>query len=412
MWHNTGVSETIEVKPKPASKKSLRRLLKGVVMLAAAAFIFVVGVGVGNGRITFSSQNSNQKNLPAKLDFASVDEVYRALKANFDGKLDVNTLNDGMRQGLVKAAGDPYTEYFTAKEYGEFNSQLSGTFTGIGAELSKDNKDNIVVVAPIAGYPAEKAGLKPKDIIIEIDGKSTAGMTVSEAVEKIRGPKDTTVKLKVARDGEAKEFTITRQDISVPSVESKVENGLCYIKISRFGEDTAELARKAAEGCKQQNVKGVILDMRSNPGGLLDAAVAVSSLWLPEGKTVLTERRDGMVTSTFKSSGEPVLKGIPTVVLIDEGSASASEITAGALKDNGAAKLIGQKSYGKGSVQQLVKLNGGGVLKVTIARWYTPNGKNIDKEGISPDTTVTMTADDFKNGQDPQKDAAIKALNQ
>lgn len=405
------VSEQSARKSKRLSKKT-RSWLKRITLVVMAGVIFAVGVNIGNGRITFSSQTGVQKNLPNKLDYSSVDELYKALKLNFDGKLDTNKLIDGAKQGLVKAAGDPHTEYLNAEAYKDFNDQLTGTFTGIGAELSQDAKDNIVVVAPIAGFPAEKAGLKAKDIIVQIDGTTTTGMTVSEAVSKIRGPKGTTVTLKVVRDGELKEFKIVREDISVPSVTSKVENGVGYLTISRFGEDTASLSRKAAQSFKDQNVKGVILDLRSDPGGLLDAAVSVSSLWLPEGTTVLTERRDGVVTNTYKAEGNPLLQGVPTAVLIDSGSASASEITAGALKDNGVATLVGEKSYGKGSVQQIIKLNDGGVLKVTIARWYTPKGKNIDKEGITPDTVVTISAEDIKAGQDPQKAAALKAVNQ
>ena len=396
-------------KSKRPSKKA-RTWVKRLSLVLMAGIIFMVGLNIGNGRISFSSQTGVQKNLPNRLDYTSVDELYRALKANFDGKLDPDKLIDGAKQGLVKAAGDPHTEYMNAKEYKDFNNQLTGTFSGIGAELGQDEKDNIVIVAPIAGFPAEKAGLKAKDTIVQIDGTTTTGMTVSEAVSKIRGPKGSTVTLKVVRDGELKEFKIVRDDISIPSVTSKVEDGIGYLTITRFGEDTASLSRKAAQSFKDQNVKGVVLDMRNNPGGLLDAAVSVSSLWLPENTTVLTERRDGVVTSTYKAEGNPLLNGLPTTVLIDGGSASASEITAGALKDNGAATLVGEKSYGKGSVQQIIKLNDGGVLKVTIARWYTPKGKNIDKAGITPDTVVTISAQDVKAGQDPQKAAAVKAL--
>jgi carboxyl-terminal processing protease len=405
------VPETITAKPKRLKKKS-HRAFRYLSLLVVGALIFVLGVNIGNGRITFMSQTGVQKNLPNRLDYTSVDEVYKALKANFDGSLDTNKLLDGAKQGLVNAAGDPHTEYLNAKDYKDFNDQLTGSFVGIGAELSQDAKGNIAVVSPIAGFPADKAGIKPKDIIVQIDGNTTTGLTVSQAVDKIRGTKGTTVSLKVVRDSQTLDFKIVRDDISIPSVTSKVENGIGYLTISRFGEDTASLSQKAAQDFKNQNVKAVILDLRSDPGGLLDAAVSVSSLWIPEGKVVLTERRDGIITNTYKAQGGSILNGIPTVVLIDGGSASASEITAGALKDNDVATLVGEKSYGKGSVQQLIKLNGGGVLKVTIAHWYTPGGKNIDKVGITPDTIVTLSADDVKAGNDPQKAAALKALGQ
>lgn len=401
-------------KPK---KSKLKPWLKGFGLIAAAGIIFTAGWGLGSGYISTSGirltkQQSLNKDLPATPDYTSVTEVYRALKNNFDGKLEIDPLTDGMKTGLVKAAGDPYTEYMNKQQSQDFNDELSGSFTGIGAELTQDADGNIVIISPISGFPADKAGIKPKDIIVKIDDTSTSGMTVSEAVSKIRGPKGTTVKLKVVRDNKELDFSIERDTISIPSVEYKVENGIGYIKISRFSDDTTSLAQKAANDFKQQNVKGIVLDLRSDPGGLLNAAVDVSSLWLPQGTTVLTERRGGEVISTLKAEGNPVLKGIPTVVLINQGSASASEIVAGALKDNGAAKLIGEQSYGKGSVQQLIDLKSGGILKVTVARWYTPAGKNIDKEGIAPDTKVTISEDDVKNGQDPQKAAAFQALGQ
>jgi carboxyl-terminal processing protease len=367
-------------------------------------------IGQGKVHLMAGGLKTTNKDLPAELDYGAVNDAYQALKTNFDGKLDITKLNDGMKAGLAKAAGDPYTEYMSAEEYRSFDEGLTGTFTGIGAELTKD-KDVIVIVSPIAGFPAEKAGLKPKDVVAEIDGKSAYDFTVSEAVKRIRGPKGTVVKLKVIRDGkEEKTFEITRDEINIPSVESKVEDGIGYMKISRFGEDTVQLAQKAAQSFKDQNVRGVVLDLRGDPGGLLDAAVDVSSLWLPGGKTVLSERRDGVVIKNYVAKGSPILQGVPTAVLINDGSASASEITAGALKDNGAATLVGKKSFGKGSVQQLSRLQGGGVLKVTIARWYTPNGKNIDKEGIEPDKKVDISDEDLKSGRDPQKDAAFELV--
>ncbi len=341
-----------------------------------------------------------------------MQEVYDALRKDYDGQLDTTKLLDGLKAGLATAAGDPYTEYLNKDAANDFNQQLNGTFTGIGAELSKDDKGNLVVISPIAGFPAEKAGLKPKDIIAEIDGTTTNGMSITDAVNKIRGPKGTTVKLRIIRNS-AQDITlnITRDQITVPSVTSKILDGnIGYLAISRYAEDTADLATKAANDFKQKNVKGAILDVRGDPGGLLDAAVSVSSLWLDPGKTILQERRDNVIIRSYVAQGVPVLKGIPTVVLINEGSASASEITAGALHDNGVAKLIGVKSFGKGSVQQLEKLTDGGVLKVTIARWYTPNGVNINKDGIKPDTEVKLSDDDAKAQKDPQLDAATAAL--
>lgn len=392
------------------------QIVRGLGYGLVAALIFVSGWGVGSGRIVLSQdqlfRKSVQKGIPNNLDYASVEEVYDTLRQDYDGQLDVNKLLEGLKAGLATAAGDPYTEFLNPDDAQEFNSSLNGTFIGIGAELSKDEDGNVVVVSPISGFPAEKAGLQPKDIIIEVDGKTTSGQSLSEVVNQIRGEENTTVKLKIVRD-KSKELDIEvpRQKITIPSVTSKIIDGnIGYLKIARFSEDTVELAQKAANEFKQAGVKGVVLDVRSDPGGLLDASVKVSSLWLKPGSTVLEEKRSGIVIKTYRSSGNPVLQSIPTVVLINEGSASASEIVAGALKDNGAASLLGEKTFGKGSVQQLEKFSDGSVLKVTIARWYTPKGINIDKEGIKPDSDVRRTEADIKASRDPQLDAAIKKL--
>ncbi|MGZ6005205.1 MAG: S41 family peptidase [Candidatus Saccharimonadales bacterium] len=386
------------------------RSLKWLKSLGNVVFILIIfglGFSLGNGKIRIGGLKSEQKHLPTKLDYSSVQQVYDSLKQDFDGQLDVNKLLDGLKHGITEAAGDPYTDYFSPKEAKAFNDQLNGTFQGIGAELGKDANNNLIVVSPIAGFPAAKAGLKSKDIIAAIDNTSTQNMSVDQAVSKIRGPKGTDVTLKIVRGNAGLTLKITRDDIRIPSVTSKILTGnIGYIQISEFSGDTIDLAAKAANNFKQAGVKGVILDLRGDPGGELNAAVGVSSLWLKDGATVLTERRGGTVVQTHNATGGAVLYGIKTVVLIDEGSASASEITAGALRDNGAATLMGVKSFGKGSVQEIINFSDGGELKVTIARWYTPNGKNIDKQGITPDKVIKRSDDDIKAGKDPQLDAA------
>lgn len=398
------------IKPK---SKAARTLILSVI----AGVIFLTGFGIGNGRIVLNSdqlfRKSIQKNTANDLDYSSVEEVYDTLQRDFDGQLDAQKLMDGLKSGLANATGDPYTEYLNEKASKEFDEQLNGTFSGIGAELSKDDRGNLIVISPISGFPAEKAGLRPKDVIAEINGETTTGLSISDAVSKIRGEVGTKVKLRIIRGGtQDLPFEITREQITIPSVESKILDGnIGYIKISRYSDDTAALAAAAANDFKQKSVKGVILDVRNNPGGLLDSSVTVSSLWLEPGKTILQEKRDDVVIRTFNAKGTPLLKGVPTVVLINEGSASASEITAGALHDNKVAKLIGIKTFGKGSVQQLEKLKNGGVLKVTIAKWFTPDGININKEGIKPDTEVMLSEEDVKAQRDPQLDAAKAELN-
>ncbi len=394
---------------KNSKKKNWLIFGRNLVLLSA---VFLIGAYFGKYGYKFTPDGIYQtsvQNNETKLNYGEVDQVYEQLKNNFDGQLDQQKLNDGLKEGLVRSAGDPYTEYLNVESSKEFSEDLSGSFEGIGAELSKKEK-YVEVVSPITGYPAEKAGIRSKDVIAEIDGQSAYDISVSEAVKKIRGPKGTKVKLKVVRDGKPIDFEITRETISLPSVTSEMVEGVGVIKVSRFGSDTSSLARSAAVDLKAKGAKGIVLDLRNDPGGLLDSAVDLSSLWLDENQLVVEEKRGGKSIKKINATGDNILKGIPTIVLINSGSASASEITAGALRDHGVATLIGEKSYGKGSVQQVIELTNGASLKVTIARWFTPGGKNIDKEGIKPDVEVKMTDDDYTNKKDPQKDTAISKL--
>lgn len=393
-------------------RSTWRRVLKGFTALVLAVVLFGAGYGFGQGRISLRSSGSVNGDLPDTLDYSSVNQVYRSLKENYAGKLTESQLLDGLKHGLAEATKDPYTVYFTAKEAQQFNDQLNQSFSGIGAELGKDTDGNLVVVAPIAGFPADKAGLKPQDIITTVNGTSTTGMSIDDAVGKIRGKSGTTVKLDVVRDhSQQLSFTITRQNIQVPSVNTKILDGnIGYIQITTFADDTSGLIKQAATKMKQANVKGVVLDLRNDPGGLLNAAVDVSSEWLPQGTLVLQEKRGNTVVNSYSATGDDTLNGIPTVVLINDGSASASEITTGALHDNKAAYVIGTKSYGKGVVQQLINFNDGSQLKVTVASWYRPDGENINHKGITPDKTVQEPSDATPDN-DPQLQAATAYLN-
>lgn len=401
--------------PKPVQKRSkFRSFLKFIRNVAVILLFFVLGIQIGNGSflVLLNQPISSNTSLPTDLDYREVEQIYDLLRANYDGDLDVDTLIDGLKSGLITASGDPYTEYLNAKDAKEFNDQLSGTFSGIGAELGVDDQENILIVAPLSGFPAEKAGLRPKDIILSVDGTTTAGLSITEVVSRIRGPVGTEVTLEILRgESERKEVSIVREDITVPSVNYEIlEGNIGYIQIIQFWTDTEPLTKEASAAFKKSGVEKIILDLRGNPGGSLPASVDVASLWLQSGKTILEERRDGNVDQVYKATGNPIFRGMETVVLIDEGSASASEIVAGALKDNGAAVLVGQTSYGKGSVQQIIPLRGGGELKVTIGRWHRPNGDNIDKKGIEPDYEVEVTEEDIAADQDPQRDKAIELL--
>lgn len=388
--------------------KGWRSFFKSLGNIAILLIIFMVGVNVGNGRIDFQQGNDTNKELPSRLDYDSVNTVYQSLKENYDGKLTEAQLVEGLKHGLAASTKDPYTTYFNAKEAKEFKDDLNSAFSGIGAQLGLDKDGNLEVIAPIDGLPADKAGLKAKDIIASINGNTTSGMSIDDAVSRIRGPSGTDVKLQVVRNKTVPlEFKITRQDIDLPSVKTKTLDGnIGYIQITSFADDTTELVKKAADDFKSQAVKGMILDLRDNPGGLLDSSVDIASLWLPEGAKILDQKEGSEVTETKSSSGQNTLKGIPTVVLINGGSASASEITAGALRDNKAAYIIGEKSYGKGVVQQLINFQDGSQLKVTVASWYRPNGQNINKKGITPDKVIKITDADAQAGTDTQLQAA------
>lgn len=400
--------------PDSANNQRGSKIVKTLVGASAAVLVFMIGLGVGKGEVSFGSAATNtNKTLPADLNYASVEQLYDLIKTNYDGKLDQAKLLDGLKAGLAKATGDPYTQYFNEKEAEAFNDELNGSFSGIGAQLGENDSGQIIIVSPIDGFPASKAGLRPQDIVATIDGKTTADMTIDEAVSKIRGPKDTKVRLGILRSpSQDLEFTITRADIKIPSVKWEMLDGkVGSIQVNQFSEDTVELMKQAAGELKAQGARSVLLDLRSNPGGLLTAAIDMSDMWLPQGKTILQEKRGGVVSNTYSStSSDPVFKDMPTVVLINAGSASASEIVAGALRDNGVATIYGEKSYGKGSVQEIRGVPGGGEIKVTVARWYRPNGQNIDKKGIKPDKEIKLSEEDFKQKRDPQKDAALEYL--
>jgi carboxyl-terminal processing protease len=398
-----------EALPRPQKKVRTVKLstviLVGII-IASTAFI----AGMRANDVVVALGNSQNKNAPSSLNFSSVQTVYDQLRQKYDGKLDVQKLIDGAKKGMVEATGDPYTVYFTDSEAKQFFGDLEGKFTGIGAELDKRN-NQLVITSTLDDSPARKAGLLAGDAIVKVNDEDTSTWSIEQAVSKIRGDKGTTVKLGIVRDGKLQEFSIARDEIVTPSVTYSVDSdNIGYLRISRFAEsDTTTLAAKAAQEFKDKGVKGVVLDLRGNGGGYLTAAQDVASLWLGGDKTIVQERRDTVVQDTLRSNNStPPLVGIPTVVLVDGGSASASEIVAGALRDNNAAKLVGVKTFGKGSVQDLLPLSSGGELKVTIAKWYTPSGKNINKEGIKPDVEIKIGDDDLKNSRDPQKDKAYE----
>lgn len=390
-----------------------KRTLQRAGLGAGAVVIFLLGMLTGNGHLRLSGSGlTSETGLPRSLSYASVNQIYDSLRQNYDGKLSESQILDGLKHGLAQATGDPYTEYFTPQEAKAFNGQLEGiSLTGIGAQLDQDADGHIVVMSPIDGSPAAAAGLKAKDIIITINGQSTAGMSVNDAVNKIRGPKGSKVMLGVLRSGDqALNLTITRDTISVPTATGKIlDNNIGYLQVSQFSSDTFSLVQQAVSNFQQHGVKKVVLDLRDDPGGEVDTAQNISSLWLPNKTLIMQEKRGSTVVDSYRATGDDPLHGMSTVVLVNNGSASAAEITALALHDNHAAYVIGEKSYGKGVVQSVIPFADGSELKVTIAKWYSPSGASINKKGITPDQTVKLSSDATADN-DNQLNAALDYL--
>ena len=399
-------------KRRHASESTNGGLPTAVIVLA---FIFIGGVGYLAG--TFHTQLvANVATLlgarvyTGTLDLLSVQSTYQALKANFDGDLDDQTLIDGANRGLVEAAGDEYTEFLTREEAEAFSNNLSGSIGGgIGVELNIRD-ERVTVIRVLEDTPADREGLRVGDSIVSVNDETKADWSVEEVVQRVRGEIGTTVRLGIERDGAQQSVTLTRAEIVNPSVYSRVEDGVGVIVMSRFDEQTSSLARRAAQDFVDQGVDGVILDLRGNGGGFLTAAKDVAGIWL-NNKVVVTEKSGNRVIEELRSGSNPILDGVPTIVLVDGFSASASEIVAGALQEYDAATILGETTFGKGSVQQLVRLPEGAQLKVTIARWFTPQGRSISETGIEPDRVVERTLEDVNADRDPQLRAALEELS-
>lgn len=387
--------------PKKDDKVSKPTLLLSIALVAVVAFV----AGTRSDQLYAAiAPVFGIKASADTLDTAVLQQAFRELKANYDGTLDAGKLTDGAARGMVAAAGDKYTVFMDKDEAEQFNKDLRGEISGIGCEIGVRG-DRATVLRVLADSPAEAAGVRPGDVFASVNGESVEGMDATTVASKVRGEKDTTVKLTMQRGEEQKEFTITRAQVTDASVRWSIDGDIGTITMSRFDDDTGKLANQAAAEFKARSVKGVILDLRGNGGGYLNAAVDVAGIWL-DNKVVVTEKSNGKVTGTEKTGSGAPLAGVKTVVLVNGASASASEIVAGALQDHKAATLVGEKTFGKGTVQKVVNLLDGRLLKVTIARWYTPNGKNITKEGISPDKKVELTSDDANAGRDPQLETA------
>lgn len=395
------------------------------IYLSVILFIISFGMGTVVGKTWYVKQQITDSegniqidkilNLNRSLNKSSVDfdqfwQVWDKLKSTYVKEPVKETdMLYGAIQGLVSSLGDPYSLYFPPKEAEEFARDLSGELEGIGAEIGIKN-NQLTVVSPLPDSPAEKAGLRPGDKIFNIDKESTFGMDVNVAVTKIRGKADTKVVLTVVRDNESKpiDITVTRSKINLPSVLFSMKpNNIAYLRVMQFNEDTTPQMNKYIKEMKSRSVKGIILDLRNNPGGYLDSAIEMSSEWVASGVVVSEKGRDGR-SREHKTEGDHSLAGIKTIVLVNKGSASASEIVAGALQDTKTGVLIGEQTFGKGSVQDLQTFPDGSALKLTVAEWFTPNGKNINKEGIKPDIEVIEDWENEKVGEDSVLDKALE----
>jgi carboxyl-terminal processing protease len=407
-----GYTDT-DMRVNSVSKRLTGKPRAAVAGLLGVVVIFWLGVLTGEGHLhLLPNRYDGATGLPSAIDYSSVNQLYGVLRQNYNGKLTESQIIDGLKHGLANAPSDPYTEYFSPSEAKAFNGQLQGqSISGIGAELDQDTQGNIIVMSPLPGQPAAQAGVVAKDIISAINGQSTAGMSVNDAVDKIRGKKGSQVTLNIVRGGQQLTFTITRDTVQIPTATSKIlSDNIGYLQVSQFSDETYGLVQKAVQDFQQHGVKKAVLDLRDDPGGEVTSAQQIASLWLSSGSTIEQERRGGTVIDTIRASGADTLSGMPTVVLMNGGSASAAEITALALHDNNGATIIGEQSYGKGVVQSVIPFSDGSELKVTIAKWYAPHGENINHKGITPDQVVKLSASDVQANNDTQLNAALAYL--
>ena len=407
-----------ELEPVPPK---LTRSLAALILIFSVVLSFTVGVFTGehqgtnrvdggNSAAQLMDGDATAPQLSSDVNFAQFWQVWNILKNRYyQQPLSDQDLYYGAVKGLVASVNDPYTIFMDPTEAKAFGDNLDGTFDGIGAEIGmKDNQ--LEIIAPLPNTPAAQAGLMAGDVITAIDKVSTQTMGVDEVVSKIRGAQGTQVTLTIRRGKLAsKDYTITRQTITVKSVTMTMDGGIATITISIFGPDTSQLFSQAVTDALNQNAKGVILDLRGDPGGVHTAAIDVASAWVGT-QPVVMEKGPG-IAQTYDGTFTERLADIPTVVLVDGGSASASEIVSGALQDYGLATLVGTQTFGKGSVQDLINLSDGSEVKVTIAEWNTPKGRSINKVGITPDVVLPITDQDLHDKRDVQKEKAIQIIN-
>ncbi|ATP40207.1 peptidase S41 [Solibacillus sp. R5-41] len=371
---------------KPAGK-FLR--LKPFAFIMIMFLTILVTAGLTIFALTFGEKKVVEVKVPVeRAEFKKFYEAYDKLNSKYYVEIDQEKVLYGAINGMFDALGDPYSDYMNQEEAKSFNESLSSSFQGIGAEIQERN-GYIMIVSPIKNTPAEKAGLQPKDMILSVDGKSVKGLSATEAVLLIRGEKGTSVTLKVQRgDAEPMEVELTRDDIPVETVYGEMdEDKIAHIQITSFSEDTAEELEKLLKEYEKQGMLGIVLDVRQNPGGYLNAAIDISNMFVEEGKAIVQIQERDIAPQTVFADNRKKYK-LPVTVLIDEGSASASEILAAALSESAGAKVVGLKSFGKGTMQEVLYLEDGANLKFTTGKWLTPKGNWINEKGVKPDVEV------------------------
>lgn len=368
---------------------------------------FIIGANWKNLYLQFSPYINPHQKISNTVKWDELNEVYSQISSNYDGSIDKQNIIEGAKKGLTASLGDPYTVYFNAKEAVEFKSSLNGEIkeAGVGIEMIKQG-DYVVITRTLPDNPARKAGVHAGDIIYAINDEEVWNKDADIIASKLRGTSGEKVKLTVARDRQKINFELVREKINNVSADISYQGKTAIISVYRFSEDTGNLVESFTKEFKNKGINKVILDLRNNGGGYVKAARDLLSLWL-DGDKILTQKSTSTgQTITYAKRGEAILKDTKTVVLVNNATASASEIVAGALKEYHKATIVGVKTYGKGVVQTILELSGGSLLKVTTAHWYTPNDQTINKTGITPDIEIARSYSDINSGKDPQMDKA------
>lgn len=401
--------------------KFSKNFLFVIVSVVIVSGVFVGGAYVGYSHRPFVDRVygvSNKDTGTDNADFEPFWKVWNLINQKYPNASDISKQDRvyGAIKGLVDSLGDPYSVFFPPEDSKDFADTIHGSFEGIGMEVGMKDKI-LTVIAPLKGTPAEKAGIKPGDKILKIDDTVTSDMTVDKAVHLIRGKGGTDIRLTIYREGENEplEISVTRAVIDIPTIETnKREDGIFVVTLYNFGLNSAVDMAGAIDEYNASNYKNLIIDLRGNPGGYLDAAVNIGSFFLPRGDVIVSESKgkDDQNKKVYRSKGFNAInpKNNKIVVLVDKGSASASEIIAGAFKEHGIAKIIGETTYGKGSVQELLDVTGDTTVKITVADWLTPNGNSISKKGITPDIAVEQSDSDTKLNKDTVMERAVSFI--